>query len=153
VAKAANSPKKSPKGSDNSETAEAIAKRRVKNPETFRERAIKANEASDKPNRLAKVKRGFGKIFRPIGRIFKKAFGNRFFKRIFVNRVFRLIGRILLPHYFRSSWQELKLVAWPKRREARQLTFAVLAFAIVFGGVVALVDFGLDKLFKGILLK
>ncbi len=80
----------------------------------------------------------------PVGRILNK---------IFNRQPFRFIGRILLPRYFRNSWKELRLVSWPKRKEAFDLTFAVLAFAVVFGGVVALVDFGLDKLFKDILLK
>lgn len=123
-------------------------KRLVKNPETFREKAIKANEASDKPKRSLQIKQAGGRVtsplFGPLGR------GLRF---IFNRKPFVIIGKILFPVYFRNSLRELRLVQWPKPRQARDLTFAVLAFAIVFGGAVALVDYGLDKIFKGILLK
>lgn len=66
---------------------------------------------------------------------------------------FRILGHILFPRYFRNSVRELKLVTWPGRRESIRLTSAVLIFAIIFGAIVALVDFGLDKLFKELILK
>lgn len=44
------------------------------------------------------------------------------------------------------------MVTWPSRQQTRQLTFAVILFSIVFGILVALVDFGLDKLFKKVIL-
>lgn len=123
-------------------------KRLVKNPETFRERAIKANVSSDQPNRASRLKgagsRVTSPILKPIGSILGKFFA---FKPI------ALVGKIIFPTYFRQSWRELRLVTWPSWKESRQLTYAVLVFAIVFGAVIAVVDYGLDKLFKGILLK
>ncbi len=93
------------------------------------------------------IERGLRKIFRPF----------RFVLRPFKTRPMRFIGRILgkifLVNYFRSSWQEIKLVTWPGRRETTQLTIAVFVFAITFGVFIAVVDFGLDKLFKQVLLK
>lgn len=68
-------------------------------------------------------------------------------------RAVRFIGRILGLGYIRSSWQELKQVTWPTRREGRRLTTAVVIFSVVFGALIAVVDYGLDKLFKQILLK
>jgi preprotein translocase subunit SecE len=65
----------------------------------------------------------------------------------------RFIGRIIGFTYIRGSWQELKQVTWPSRSEGRRLTTAVIIFSIVFGVLIALVDFGLDKLFKDLLLK
>ncbi len=131
------------------------SKRRVKNPETFRERAIKATEATEKPRKFSKVKRVFGKIFRaifsPIGRFFSKLFKIQPFKAI--AKVCYWIGLIIWPRYFRNSLKELKYVTWPNWKQSRQLTFAVMIFAIVFGATIALVDLGLDKLFKNILLK
>lgn len=123
-------------------------KRLVKNPETFREKALKATEASDKPKRSRKLRQAGSKIARPIFGPIGRLLGN-----IFNRKPFQILGRILLPRYFRNSWRELRLVAWPSRKQSRDLTYAVLAFAIVFGGVVAVVDYGLDKLFRGILLK
>jgi preprotein translocase SecE subunit len=65
----------------------------------------------------------------------------------------RFIGRILGLGYLRGSWQELKQVTWPTKRDGRRLTTAVIIFSVIFGAMIALVDFGLDKLFKQILLK
>jgi preprotein translocase SecE subunit len=130
------------------ETEKKTTKRLVKNPETFREKALKATEASDKPKRSLKLKQNSGKVTQPVlGPV------GRLLNKIFNRQPFILISRILLPRYFRDSWRELRLVSWPSRKQSRDLTYAVLAFAIVFGGVVALVDYGLDKVFKGILLK
>ncbi|HEX7633605.1 MAG TPA: preprotein translocase subunit SecE [Candidatus Saccharimonadales bacterium] len=124
------------------------AKRRVKNPETFREKALKAAETDEQPSTVSRVKSASGKVTSPvtgpIGRL------GRWLGKF---KVFRIISRILVPKYFRQSYQELKLVTWPSWGESRRLTGAVLVFAIVFGGLVALVDFGLDKLFRNILLK
>jgi preprotein translocase SecE subunit len=119
-------------------------KRRVKNPETFRERAIKATVADDKPRRGSKVRSTTAKPFKVTGRGLNK---------IFNRQPFRFIGKIIVPSYFRNSFKELKLVEWPGWKLSRQLTFAVLAFAVVFGGAIALVDLGLDKVFRNILLK
>ena len=76
--------------------------------------------------------------------------GLRWFFRL---RVVRFIGRLLGFSYLRSSWQELKLVTWPTRREGRRLTTAVIIFSVIFGALIAIVDYGLDKLFKQLLLK
>lgn len=68
-------------------------------------------------------------------------------------RAVRFIGRLLGLGYLRGSWQELKQVTWPTRREGRRLTTAVIIFAVVFGALIAGVDYGLDKLFRQVLLK
>ena len=130
-------------------------KRRVKNPETFRERALKAATTPDKPKATARLRTAGGKVttpvFSPVGRLLRKLARVQPFK--FILKVLRLIGKIIVPPYIRNSWKELKLVTWPSLKQSRQLTFAVLLFAIVFGALIALVDYGLDKLFKDILLK
>lgn len=130
-------------------------KRLVRNPETFRERALKASEAGDKPSRPHRVRsgigRGFAKVFGPIGRFFRRIFRYQPFR--FIGKILRFIGRIIWPRYFRNSWKELRLVTWPNWQKSRQLTFAVLIFAIIFGAIVAGVDWGLDKVFRQILLK
>lgn len=65
----------------------------------------------------------------------------------------RFIGRVLWPQYFRASWRELRMVTWPGRRQTRQLTGAVVMFSVVFGILVAAFDYGLDKLFKEVIIK
>ncbi|MEO7364369.1 MAG: preprotein translocase subunit SecE [Candidatus Saccharimonadales bacterium] len=123
-------------------------KRIVKNPETFREKALKATEQSDKPTRRSRARQRSGKlvspVFRPVGRTAGK---------VFRRKPFRILGRILLPTYLRSAFSELREVQWPKWKTARDLTFAVLVFAIAFGVVIAIVDYGLDRLFRDVLIK
>ncbi len=69
-----------------------------------------------------------------------------------VGRLFNKRGR-LFPRFFGEAWSELKLVTWPNRRETFKLTTAVLIFAIAFGGMVAVIDLGLEKLFRNVILK
>jgi preprotein translocase SecE subunit len=123
-------------------------KRLVKNPETFRERALKASEAADKPTQSSRLREASGKAVSPVFAPIKATSG-----RLASFTPFRLVGKVIFPPYLRKSWQELRLVTWPNWQESRRLTTAVLIFAIVFGGVIAGVDYGLDKLFRNILLK
>lgn len=116
------------------------SKRRVKNPETFRERALKASEG--KPAKATKT--AAKSRTKPARRAHLPKP---------VAKVFSAIGKVIVPVYLRNSWRELKLVTWPSWKQSRQLTFAVLVFAIVFGALVAVVDYGLDKVFRNILLK
>ncbi|HEY5441922.1 MAG TPA: preprotein translocase subunit SecE [Candidatus Saccharimonadales bacterium] len=124
--------------------ADDQTKRRVKNPETFRERAVKAASDSGKPTKRGAFKAQAGRLIKPVGQVRRT---------IFDRQPFKFIAKIIFPSYFRNSWRELRLVTWPSWRESRRLTFAVLIFAIIFGSVIALVDYGLDKIFKDILLK
>ena len=125
--------------------------RTVKNPETFRERAIKASEQSQQPDRRSRLRSVAGKPARPVAKAARRMSQNK--AAYIISKPFRLLGKILFPKYFRNSYRELRQVAWPNRRESRQLTFAVLAFAVVFGIVIAIVDYGLDKLFREVLIK
>ncbi len=131
------------------------SKRIVKNPETFRERAVKASQASDKPSRLSNFRQASGQVAKPVFKPVGTATGKfiRFKPFRILAKPLKLIGIILLLPYFRNSWIELRQVTWPTLRQSRQLTSAVLVFAIIFGAVIALVDFGLDKIFRNVLLK
>lgn len=134
--------------------AESAKKRRVKNPETFRERAIKASEAGDKPDRRSQAKTVIAKRVSPLAPVAykaKKAFERQPLK--LVAKLASLIGRLLLPKYVRKSWQELRLVEWPRFRDSLRLTRAVLIFAIIFGAAIAGVDYVLEKVFEQILIK
>jgi preprotein translocase SecE subunit len=121
-------------------------RRVVKKAETVREMAAKNQQptAAKKQGVLRLTFRYIGAPFRFIGRHLAKL--GKF-------KIVRFIGRILLPRYFRNSWIELRQVTWPKRRESWQLTSAVIIFAVIFGVMVALEDYGLDKIFKQVLLK
>lgn len=138
---------KSDKPEHPAKPAAAKPKRRVvKKAETVRQVAEK-NQHSVSPKKqgvLGMAGRYIAAPFKIIGRPFKKL--GRF-------KVFRIIGLILVPPYFRNSWRELKQVTWPKGRESWQLTSAVIIFSVIFGAIIAAVDFGLDKVFKEVLLK
>lgn len=130
--------------------------RRVKNPETFREKAIKAASEDKKDSKIkSQLKTIINKIVKPIKNVFSKLAKTTAAKKIWkiIGKPVRIIGLILVPRYIRNSWKELKLVTWPDWRTSRKLTIAVIIFAIVFGITVAVVDFLFNKLFKDILLK
>ena len=120
------------------------SKRRILKQDTVREAAAKQETAAGKPRRLRKTRRAASAPFRGIGWIFRKL--NKI-------KIFRIIGYILVWPYLRNSWRELRRTTWPSFRQSRQLTTAVMLFAIVFGVLVAGVDYGLDKLFKQVLIK
>lgn len=65
----------------------------------------------------------------------------------------RFTGKALGFGYVRNSFRELKEVTWPTWAESRRLTGAVILFAVIFGALIAVADYGLDKLFKQLLLK
>jgi preprotein translocase SecE subunit len=82
----------------------------------------------------------------------RRAFRSIAQKFSFIFRPVRWLVRHTVPRYIRGSFSELKQVTWPDRKQSRQLTTAVVMFATVFGVVVALLDYGLDKVFKKVFL-
>lgn len=99
-----------------------------------------------------------GRIFSAIKVVLLKVLKPfKLFLAPFKSRPMRFIGRtlnkILLIDYFMLSWKELRLVTWPARKETAQLTIAVFIFAIGFGVLIAVVDFGFSKLFQEVILK
>ncbi len=127
-------------------------KRRFKNPETFRDKL-------NQQNKLPKVKKKkasklFGKIFWLLSFLKKEILKLKkylIFRIIF--KVLEILSLIIYPRYIRNSFAELKGVTWPNFRLSLKLTYAVVIFAIIFGVSVALLDYGLGKIFKFILLK
>jgi preprotein translocase SecE subunit len=123
-------------------------RRMVKKAETVREKteqsAQNAQPQEKKRGVLWLTLRYISAPFRWLGRRLKPL--GRF-------KLFRVLGKIFWPTYFRNSWKELRQVTWPGRKESWQLTLAVIIFAIIFGAIIAAVDYGLDKLFKQVLLK
>lgn len=132
-------------------------KKRPQKSETLRQRAT-SSSSEPKVRRLRQAQAiatsPFKRLFAAIRRILKPF---RFLLWPFKTKPFRLLGRflssILFLRYFRDSWRELRLVTWPGRRETFQLTMAVFLFAIVFGLMVAITDYGLDKIFRKVLLQ
>jgi preprotein translocase SecE subunit len=130
--------------------AEAKKKRVLKKTETVREKATK-KEVEQKPRRLHKVT---GAAKRPLGAA--RRMGAKEYHPIKLpdNKVGRFMtaSRKVTPRYFRDAWAEVKQVSWPNRRETAKMTLAVFTFAIIFSLLIGVVDFGLDKLFRELLL-
>jgi preprotein translocase SecE subunit len=135
----------------------ADKKPRVRKVETVRERNVKATLKADAA--LGKVKK---RPIRRVGRVLVVPFKplktpatliSKPFRVRPVRFVFRWLGRILLPRYFRNSYKELRQVTWPDRRTTWKLTFSVLIFATVFGFLVTITDYGLDKIIRRIVLR
>ena len=135
---------------DQPEKPTANKKRRVKNPETFRERAQKAVDAGNQPKSGARIKRAGSQAAGPVRRQISRVYNSRPLAP--VRQILGVIGRVIFPKYFRESWQELKLVTWPNWTEGRRLTFAVLVFAVIFGAAIAGLDWVINKVFEHLLL-
>lgn len=141
--------------------AEEKRKRRVvkKNTETVREKAAKQTaKGEQRPRRIRSSARKASGPFRTVGRNLAEAAGPfAFLLAPFKTKPARFVGRflakVLFINYVINSWHELRQVTWPGRRDTIKLTSAVFVFAIVFSVLIAVVDFGLDKVFKAILLE
>ena len=121
----------------------------VKKAETVRQKTEKSSQPKlDKKKGVLLLTLGYmAAPFVWIGHQFQKV--GRFLGKF---KFFRFIGKIFWPTYFRESWKELRQVTWPTRRETWQLTLAVIIFSTIFGVIVAVVDYGLNKLFKQLLI-
>jgi len=59
------------------------------------------------------------------------------------------VGRFIYEAYYELRYK----VTWPTLKEARNMTFVVLALSAVVGGIIALSDYGLHELFIFIVTK
>jgi preprotein translocase SecE subunit len=131
-------------------------KKQAKRSLTVRERREQVQP--QKQRIIQRTAKGAGRPFRAIGRFLAKVLSPfRFLLWPFKTRPVRFIGRVLAAifflGYFRGAWQELRQVTWPDRKQTWQLTFAVFVFAVIFGIMITVTDYGLDKLFKKVILK
>ncbi|MCX6729648.1 MAG: preprotein translocase subunit SecE [Candidatus Saccharibacteria bacterium] len=126
--------------------------------ETVRERSENTPANKSRVRKVATTAKKASGPLKVVGRVLSKlAHPFKFLLAPFRTKPARFVGRILnkvlLINYFMSAWKELKQVTWPGRKETRQLTFAVFIFATVFGVMITLTDYGLDKVFKKVILK
>lgn len=124
-------------------------KRQLRKPQTVRERAEKST-VEKKPRRIKRAGTSAIKPLKAAARVGRK----EYYLPMPDNKVGRFLNkrRTFFPKYFKESWQELKQVVWPDRRTTLKLTFAVFLFAIFFGIFITVLDYGLDKLFKKLIL-
>jgi preprotein translocase subunit SecE len=55
-----------------------------------------------------------------------------------------------LSQFFQESWQELKKVHWPSRKETYAATLVVIILVVLISVYLALVDLGLTKAIQAI---
>lgn len=121
----------------------------LKKKSSMRESAAKSREAANKPKRVRKAAQAASK---PVGK-FKKAMTTEY--HLFgsdENRGFFTKSRSFIPSYFTNSAKELKQVTWPGRSETWRLVFAVFVFALILGSFIAILDYGLEKLLREVIL-
>lgn len=131
-------------------------KRQLKKTETVRQRVERGGTTSQ----TGKAKKGLGFIARPfvlVGKVLARILKPFAFVLIpFKTKPARFVGRILasvlLFKFIREAWQELRQVQWPNARETTRLTIAVFVFSLVFGTIIAITDYGLDKLFRKVFI-
>ncbi len=118
---------------------------------SMRTQAAKSRANADKPKRVRQAAGAAKKPVSAIGRALTTEYhlnpraedheGNFFTK-----------SRSLTPSYISNSWKELRQVTWPGRGETWRLVFAVFLFAIAMGTVIAVLDYGLEKLLREVIL-
>jgi len=69
-----------------------------------------------------------------------------------LGRVLNKRGRFF-PKFIREAWAEIRQVTWPTPRETVRLTTAVFIFSVIFAVIVAILDYGLDKAFREVIIK
>jgi preprotein translocase SecE subunit len=126
-------------------------KRRIRQAETVRQKAEKSAAPEKKSRRVRRVISTAAKPVKAAHKTGKK----EYYLPIPETRIGKFLNkrRRFIPSYFRNSFNELKEVKWPNRKQTVQLTLAVFAFAITFGAIITVVDYILDKIFKNILIK
>jgi preprotein translocase SecE subunit len=132
-------------------------KRRIKSAPTIREQTSAATQSHQKSSKT-RTEKGIKRLFKATGRgIASLLRPFNFLLWPFRTRIGRVIvkvlGTVLLINFIVGAWRELKGVEWPNRKQTFQLTVAVYMFAIIFGIIIAVIDYGLDRIFKRVLLK
>lgn len=125
-------------------------RRQLRKVETVRER-------SKKPVKQPKVRRLHStraRLTTPVSKVIGVA-KKEYYLPLPDNKAGRFLNkrRRLIPRFFIESFRELRQVQWPNKRTTLHLSTAVFLFAFFFGLLIALADYGLDKLFKALIIK
>ena len=115
---------------------------------TMRAKAAKTRAEAVKPKR---VRKAASAAVKPISKT-RKALTAEYHLTQGSRDGFFTKSRKLTPKYFRNAWKELKNVTWPGRKETWRLVLAVFIFAIAMGVSIAVLDYGLEKVLREIIL-
>ena len=128
-------------------------KKRVRKPkQTIRERNVKAKENEGKEKRVRKAANATASTSKKVGRALTTEYHLTERKENNDDHGFFSKSRSLTPRYFRASGQEIRKVPWPGFKTTWKLVFAVFVFAAIIGGFIAALDWGLEKLFREVIL-
>src|SRR6056297_1647912 len=128
-------------------------KKRIRKPkESLRERNVKASADKGKEKRVRKAANATASTTKKVGSALTAEYHLTERKEKNEDHGFFSRSRSIFPRYFRESWGKIKKVTWPDFRTTWKLVFAVFVFAIIIGGFIAALDFGLEKLFREIIL-
>ena len=50
--------------------------------------------------------------------------------------------------YFKGAWQELRQVRWPSRKNTWKMTLSVIAYVLIFAGIIMVLDLIFQALSK-----
>jgi preprotein translocase SecE subunit len=123
------------------------SKKAPKPSSSMRDSAAKSRAKAEKPKKVRKAATAAKKPVSSIGKALTKEFHVIEPKDGFFTK-----NRKITPRFFRSAWAELRQVTWPGRKETWRLVFAVFVFALVMGVVIAVLDYGLEKLLREVIL-
>lgn len=126
----------------------------AKKTETLRQRTDRVTSDAQKP-KSRRIRNTADTVAKPLHRLRHVAAKEYHVVPLPNNRLGRVLGKRvrLFPRFFLNAWKELLRVDWPNNILTLRLTFAVFIFALVFGTIITVVDFGLDKVFKQVFLK
>jgi preprotein translocase SecE subunit len=116
---------------------------------SMRDSAAKSRAKAEKPKRVRKAAGAAKKPVSKVGEVLTKDFHVVKPKS---DDKFLTKSRKITPSYFRRAWAEVKLVTWPGRKMTWKLVFAVFVFSIVLGLYIAILDYGLEKLLREVIL-
>lgn len=133
-------------------------KRQLKKVETVRQRAERSTTATPQVRRVKATANKASRPFRAFGRGIAKVLRPFAFVLIpFKTRPARFIGRLLqrglFIGFFIESWKEVRQVEWPDLKTTIRLSIAVFIFSVLFGVIVTVIDFGMDKVFREVFIK
>ena len=122
---------------------------KIRKSSSMRDSSAKSRAKADKPRKIRKAagvaKKPFSKVKNALSQEYHLIQPKKQDK-------FLTKSRKITPGYFRSSWAEMKHVTWPGAMVTWRLVFAVFVFAIVLGTAIAVIDYGLEKLLREVIL-
>lgn len=149
VAKKEPAKKQTSSAASKSEATKKPSLRSNKKQQTVRERS-----QQDSGKRIRRVRSAAGKLKTPFKKAHKHGKREVHVVPLPDNKVGRVLGKRVrfVPKFVREAFGEIRLVTWPTARETVRLTTAVFIFSVVFAVIVGVIDFGLDKLFREVII-